>query len=554
ASLRSHLDAGQLVLKDKTPQGLKQELSRYLTAESPIWPLIREVRISGPFTPLQDGLELLDLPGLNDPNPVREAITRRHLKQAEFLWLIFGTGRGLTREVIELMKDQAFLNQIVLDGKVSALAFIGTRADDFVPELERAALQLPEDAGIDTIRQARELMIRQQIQQQLSELTLWFGNRYKVSPQASEILGLIARTLQQSPIHLSSALSWLASAGWLSRGSGRFEKPEQSGIPQLQEYMQQIVSEQGLKARKKLIRSQFQQMNQEIRQLIESMRQRQALRALAPQQGADLQLQLADLRQEQLKSLGQIEAELEQNLRLKQIQFEKQLLYAFSDLQHRLDQLQSRWQELNWQHLLRAVKSGGHYSSPRTGTHLDLVRDVQSFVETEVALDWYDFFQHRLLKEIDQGHMLVSGLLAQSCQLAQRLASDHPELQPRFASLGSQGVDILREQTFRSRREFEALLRELQRQIGTLLETTLRSELEPIFAQAAGFSGTGLKGQILEALINGINQALPEMGKVFQQHLTQMLQQLSAGIEQHQQELSQVLKEQLERLMAAGAA
>lgn len=550
-TLREHLDKGQLQLKEKSAPALKAELTRFLTAESPIWPMIRQVRITGPFAPLQDGLELVDLPGLNDPNPVREAITHRYLKSADFLWLIFGTGRGLTREVMDLMKDQTFVNQIVLDGKVSALAFVGTRADDFVPEMERSALNLPMTSDLEAVRQARETMIRQQIQQQLSELTLWFGNRYKLSPQASEVIGLIARTLHQSPIHLTSALSWLALSGRLPAGTARFEQAEQCGIPGLQHYMQEIVSEHGVKARKKLIRSQFQQMNQEIRRLIESLRHRQSLR----QQGlaSNLAARLEQLEQEQLRQLVEINQELEQKLKLKKIQFEKHMLYAFSDLQHRLEPLHQRWSELNWQHLQRAVREQGRYSSPRTGAHLDLVKDVQGFVETEVALEWYDFFQHRLLSEIDQAQALISGLLEQSCQLAIEKVSEHAELVSRFRNFRDQGLEILREQSYRSRRELEGFIRDLQRQIGHLLEHMLHKELQSVFAEAAGFSGTGLKGQILDVLETGLQRALPAIGKRFEPELASLLEQLSQGISKHQQALNRILREQLEMICRTSA-
>ena len=552
-TLQAQLEAGQLVLKEKSAEALKAELTRFLTAESPIWPLIRQVRISGPFDALLDGLELVDLPGLNDPNPVREAITRRHLKSAEFLWLVFGTGRGLTREVIDLMKDQAFLNQIVLDGKVSALAFIGTRADDFVPGLERSALQLPPEASIEDIRHAREAMIRQQIQQQLSELTLWFGNRYKLSAQAGDVIGLIARTLQQSPIHLTSALSWLAQTGWIEAESSKFDRPEQSGIPRLQAYMQEIVSEHGVKARKKLIRSQFQQMNQEIRRLIEAIKHRQSLQQ--PGQAEGLPIRLAQLREDQLRALGAIEQELAQSVKLKQIQFEKHMLYAFGDLQNRLEPLAQIWSELNWQHLQRAVRDQGRYSSPRTGQSIDLSKDVQNLVESEVALDWYDFFQHRLLKEVDQAQALISGLLEQSTRLAAEQASEHagdrPELKTRIESIGAQGLEILHEQSFRSRRELEGLIRDLQRQIGHLLEHMLQKELSPLYTAAGALSGTGVKAQILDALTTGLQLALPAVGKRFEPELAQMLAQLSSGLEKHRQALGRILREQLELLSAA---
>lgn len=548
-SLLKQIAQGTLILKSKTASELKQQLTRYLTAESPVWPFIQQVLLEGPLPLLKDGLRLIDLPGLNDPNPVREAITRSFLQQAEFIGMVFGTGRGLTRDVIELLKDQHFITQMVLDGKVSALSFIGTRADDFVSELEWANLAVSPDADRETIRQAREIQIRQLIQQQLSELTLWFGNRYKVSEQSQHIISLISNTLQQSPIFVASALSYQAQLGWLPQQPQYFAQAIQTGLPDLQAFARQIVAEHGIKARKKLIRSQFQQLNHEIRRLVESLRQKQSVAHLASDQASRLQIALTQVYQAHLRSFQTVQHDLIQALHLKQVQFEKQLLYAFSDLQRRLEQVLEQWQDLNWQYLQRAVANDGRYTSPTTGVQVNLNRDILRFIENEVALDWYEFFQHRLLKEVDQARSLLNALLEQVAQAVRAcLQKDAPQLLSQSESLLQAGQQVIEQLSWRARKDLEQKIRATQMRMELVLAEGVQAAMQPVYAEAAQLSGTGVKKQILDKLTQELNQHLSALTQEIKQPVSEALLDLVQAIEQHHKALTQEFLTSLETL------
>ncbi|MGV3526488.1 MAG: dynamin family protein [Candidatus Sericytochromatia bacterium] len=547
-SLQERLAQGSLVLREKTPQALSQELTRYLTAESPIWPLIRAVDIQGPFELLRDGLQLVDLPGLNDPNPAREAITRQYLQQAGFLWLIFGTGRGLTREVVEIMQDQSFISQIVLDGKVSALSFVGTRSDDFVPDQEAASLGLPPQSPLETIRQAREAQIELQLQQQLSELTLWFGNRYKVSDQSRDILQLIAATLQQSPLFLTSARAALALEG-VSRAPSPFTEMGQTGLPRLRAHLHAIVAEHGIKARKKLIRSQFQQINQEIQRLLDSLRHRQRLHHLPEAASNALELELAQLSPEWRRQLTSLQSEVRQDLRLKRTQFEKHLLYAFRELPTRLEPLEDRWQALNWQVLKRAIAAGGRYSSPASGQQIDLGQDLLQLVESEVALDWYDFFQHRLLKEAEKAHSALASLLETAGQkVCAVYARQQPDMLPVLQRLCQEGEGILHEQAWRTRQDLAEQMRQLQQDLATQVAAGLQALLTPLLTEAATLSGSGVKQRQLTLLFTGLQQGFPDLGSQLESQLDTLLGRLSETLLAHISAWESLVQEQMAQL------
>ncbi len=502
-SVRQLLTPEPLELRAKTPEELKEQLRKYLTAESPLWPLVQAVHIEGPIPLLEAGLHLIDLPGLNDANPVRERIARDYLKQAEFICLTFNTGRGLTREVTDLMKDQAFINQIVMDGKVSALAFVTTRADDYQPGLERQYLQLPEAVSPQALNTAREQQIRQIILRQLSELTLWFSNRYKVSSASREVVQLIADTLSQSPIFITSALNYLLLQHKEQPIHPAFLTADTTGVPLLQAYIGKIAQAHGLQARKKVLRARFQQLNSEVKRLVHLLQQQeQPLSALTAHQDYRLAVQRLDV------VLARI-AEKQGRL---QLAFQRKLLHALSDLHAQCEHLSDQWGGLNWQYLAKAVAQEGVYTSPATGVQVNLLQDVFSLAEQAFAVEWYAFFQVQMPEHLQEVERLFKEL-ASDFTLSEPQQEDFLQALQHYETHGNMQLSHLRQQ--------------LQREI----EAALRQMMLPAFEQASAYKGSGRKQYMIQCLMQALHQDLPELGRALEEtagdRLEQCLQQLS---------------------------
>ncbi len=55
---------------------ISKQIKKFLYLEERFWPIVKTVRIRGPFQALRSGAKLVDLPGINDPNEAREEITK----------------------------------------------------------------------------------------------------------------------------------------------------------------------------------------------------------------------------------------------------------------------------------------------------------------------------------------------------------------------------------------------------------------------------------------------------------------------------------------------
>ena len=513
-SVRQLLTPEPLELRAKTPEELKEQLRKYLTAESPLWPLVQEVHIEGPIPLLEAGLHLIDLPGLNDANPVRERIARDYLKQAEFICLTFNTGRGLTREVIDLMKDQQFINQIVMDGKVSALAFVTTRADDYQPALERQYLQLSEEVSPQALNTAREQQIRQIILRQLSELTLWFSNRYKVSAASREVVQLIADTLSQSPIFITSALNYLLLQNHKPSTHPAFLTEDTTGVPLLQAYIGKIAQSQGLQARKKVLRARFQQLNSEIKRLVHLLQQQeQPLSALTAHQDYRLAVQQLDV----------ILARIAEKQGRLQLAFQRKLLHALSDLHAQCEHLADQWGGLNWQYLAKAVAQEGVYTSPATGVQVNLLQDVFTLAEQAFAVEWYAFFQVQMPAHLQEVERLFE-------EAAAAFSLSEAQKAPFLQSL----------QQFETQGKMQ--LSHLRQQLQTEIEGALRQMMLPAFEQASAYKGSGRKQYMIQCLMQTLHQDLPELGRALEEAAGEQLEQCLQKLSYQTEALSDELK------------
>ncbi len=83
-------------------------LSKLIHGGSNLWPLVKQVSISGPYECLQGGLELVDLPGLNDPNEARIEVTREFLRTSPVVWVVFSMVRGLGQDIQTVLREEKF--------------------------------------------------------------------------------------------------------------------------------------------------------------------------------------------------------------------------------------------------------------------------------------------------------------------------------------------------------------------------------------------------------------------------------------------------------------
>ena len=170
------LNNGVADFKSVDPGEFRKLVAKFLDSKHRFWPIVKSVTIRGPFDPLRDGTKIIDLPGINDPNDAREAVTRTHLKTCKFVWLVFNIKRALTKATINLMQSDDFLRQVVMDGRTDSLTFVGTASDDVDLETGIEEFGLDEEAVLGHVIAARNSAVRKVVVSQLDDLAIRLAN------------------------------------------------------------------------------------------------------------------------------------------------------------------------------------------------------------------------------------------------------------------------------------------------------------------------------------------------------------------------------------------
>jgi len=80
------------------------------------WPIVTQLQITCPSPCLASGAILVDLPGGNDANPARQAVTDNYIFKCDLLWLVSPIVRAVSDDYMS-KSLKTFWNQMKLDGQ-----------------------------------------------------------------------------------------------------------------------------------------------------------------------------------------------------------------------------------------------------------------------------------------------------------------------------------------------------------------------------------------------------------------------------------------------------
>ena len=393
ASAREVLDGPSLLeLRFADSKEMLSHLRGLVREGSPLWPLVREVAIRGPFDPLKDGIELVDLPGLNDPNDARVEVTREYLRSSPFVWLVFSMVRGITADIQQILYEERVLRTLVLNGTYAGLALVGTRADDI--DLDSAEqLGLSEDCELpELIAAYREQTVRE-AREQLEEIVRSLPGTADTIETQQRMIDL-ARNVR---VHATSAKAYnrLAGVGRLRSDYG-LDDEDATGIPAVREHLAEIGREAGSEFNARMARVRLAQLEREIefyfkaRGEAHSPRAEEA-RARFRQQGEEFARNVATHRER-----------AEQQLELRRKQFLDRLDPLFHSSVQGVARTTEQWRGLYWSTLRAIVQREGVFRSPSTGKSHDFNGDLAEPLLAELPLSWEAYFTDDLGRVTDE--------------------------------------------------------------------------------------------------------------------------------------------------------
>jgi len=495
------LDKGVADFKSANLDDFRKSVAKFLDSKHRFWPIVKSVTIGGPFAPLRDGAKIIDLPGINDPNEAREAVTRAHLKTCRFVWLIFNIKRALTKATINLMQSDDFLRQVVMDGRTDSLTFVGTASDDVDLETGIEEFDLSEEAALGHVIAARNLAVRKVVVGQLDDLAIRLANLAREQRQVADKL---AGRLRASQIYTVSAREFLRV-----RGETRIADHNDTEIPILRSHMQRICADYGITAHSQAVNRQLDLLISEIKREIQSqqatlrnraeigLQQRQEVKTAAQAALGFLDHELQDTHERLAQDLAASNELLAERVRR-----------AVDRARSELDNTFARWERMHWATLRAVCRRGGAYVGS-TGKN-DLPADLSKPILDSIAFAWSDFFGEKLQLLLQKW---TDVLLRHADDYRRRLmdslgtrANLPPTLFANLDGILETTEKVLKELLGQINSAMEARIQQDQRSLYESVPTQVKANMQDAFEDAALESGTGMKKRMVAILANHAGQ------------------------------------------------
>jgi hypothetical protein len=502
-------------------KAMQAHLRAFIQGDSALWPLVKQVTITGPYDCLRGGIELVDLPGTNDPNEARVEVTREFLRSAPFVWLVFSMERGLTQDIQTLLHEEKLLRSLVLCGSYRALSLIGTKAD-LVNASSAEQFGLDEDCELSELIQAYQQHAIGSARKQLEDMVdslVGIGEHPDTAQQMSDLA-------RRAPIFTVSSEAYNKINKIVSgRKDYGLDHSDETGIPDVLNHLRTLADEvgQGLTGRT-------------VQKRVEHLRDEMALffRSRAAQGSPAVTLARAALHDEVTRlversqeALGIAQTQLDE----KRTAFINRMAPLFRDSVRGVRRTCQGWHQIHWATLRAIVAREGLYKSPSNGRVYDLNGDLTDPLIDNLPVAWEHYFTTELGAIRDELALRLTHATEEFCFRAGKLAQ----------TSGGKSPALVQQQlaAFRKRVKFEKQesarrvtgdVNDRRRTLAYGMSNAAKEHMLPAYERASRESGHGVKGRMLGHLTTTAQQTAPIIFETIQQDLTEALTGLEALI------------------------
>lgn len=493
------LDTGFEEFASEDLDEFRKRIIFYLDSKHRYWPIVKSVKIQGPFSALKSGAKLVDLPGINDPNEARERVTKTHLKTCRFVWIVFNAKRVLTRDTINLMGSDDFLRQVVMDGRADALTFVATASDDVDVDSGREEFGLDDDASEAEVVLARNREVQKEVTRQLEDLSFRLA-RLAGETSRAEALAAAFRSSKLFPV---SAREYLRLKGLAKTKTAGLENVNQTQVPMLREHMQTICSRYGVEAHSLALHRQMDILLAEIKRVVYSHQVRlEQRKELSKSQQKEIEGAAEAARGFLAQKLQDLRERFAQDLESSQDLLRERLKRATDRGRSELSVVVRRWSMMHWATLRAVSRRAGAYVGS-TGKH-DLPADLTKPVLDSITFAWSDFFGDKLGQTLEKW---TQKLINQADDHRRRLlesirifAASSPNLERSVSDTLVITEKVVTELLQQTKTEMESKIENVRRSLYDCIPDQVRANMRAAFERAAAESGTGMKARMVDIL------------------------------------------------------
>jgi GTPase SAR1 family protein len=521
------LTQGSLKFRSSDPKELAKQLKPYTTSDGNFWPVVNYVEISGPFPPLRKGLQLVDLPGLNDPNPARERITSEYIDKSPYIWLTFSAKAPLTKDLHKLLVERKLLRQFLFEGKVNSFAVIGTHSDNVNYDeetLEKYGLSYHAPRALLIARRNERLKadVLEALRTIVDELVEQSGDNGSVRAEYRE-------KITRVPVFLVASKEYQRHKGLVRGGDPPFLSQEQSQIPALLAHLETTAKDRDGEAHLRSLNEKLNLVLDEMHQFFR--RQRDDFRSFRPP-SKDRRQAVLNATQPALATLATRLAEAKSEALVELVAdkkaFTSKLEFATSRAQRDLEMTIAVWRGINHMSLKAVVVRNGRFTSPASGRRFDLAEDLARPILDSIPFAWDHFFGTEFKQILTVYHKRLESnaeRLLSDLQIA--LLRGDTILRQLESQVGEDLTSTKRSLEFRvgeTLKRIESHIQETRQDLYKSISSTAGQRMQPAFEIAKEEKGRGMKARMLEALDSHARSIANDLYKTIERDLVEGLE------------------------------
>lgn len=494
------LDGQKAIFEETELKDFKKKISFFLDSQHKYWPIVTKVSVSGPFNILKDGVKIVDLPGINDPNQAREKVTHDYLKTCTFVWIVFNIKRVITKDTMALMQSDDFMRQILMDGRANALTFVGTASDDIDIETAWEEFDLDENTPESQIILHRNLEVRKEVKKQLEDLA---ARMVQMAKEDGNRLHQLMETIKSSEIFTISAHEYMRIQGYSRTRSAGLENVSHTEIDILKKHLAEISKSYGVEAQARSHHNHIdlfvRELERETNLCIEGLEKKFELNQ---RQKQEVQRAVDTAHQFLEHDLKGIKESYKENLESSQKVLQERLERGFERGTYEIVRLASRWQMMHWATLRAVARRGGRFVGS-SGTH-DFSEDISEPILNTIMFAWADFFGQQMTMQIERTcekllttfHRELNTLLSD----AMKIIKLKKEVYETFEKMFSTSESVLKEITGQIKTQMLEKISHTRKTLYEQIGSQIDANMQSAYQQAAAESGTGMKRRMVGIL------------------------------------------------------
>jgi GTPase SAR1 family protein len=497
--------------------------------EPKLWPIVKILKIEGPWKILSGGVKLVDLPGSGDYNKARQDAADDFMTKCKHLWICSNIKRAATNaQVADLLgMSKRAKQEALMRGLLASACVVATQADDVnEAEVRRnlglADMQLAKSEIARLRNNYSKSLIKENLLNQVSahvedsarardddddgsddfqsQPSQLAGNRNTSNVAAtSEEAEAIQQSLAQTPVFTVSALEY-SRMHKLEGGSSApqvFEDELDTEIPLLQSFIVDL----GFSARKTCLEGKTRQIVKILEEIKSQCQSLDQTSQVGARERLDSILQnVWPFFAENVKSTI-VRPMLEELRQIRAPHIDDRLDEALKQLVPSMEAKVATWRQRNFMSIKSALKHGGASVSKTNEFNLN-EELVSEGLRDRIASGWHLYFNMKVADSLQTNAIQIksaSDHFHNTVRLAlhtshvylydERLQTFVKQVDRTLLQRNIDGAQFLVEQVTERHRELVVSMRE-----------AITARMEPAYTKASGISGSGSFDKMIDLL------------------------------------------------------